>query len=259
MKKHLFKTFIELTGHRFSTYLLKAFTSSRLSGFLNQSFVNVYKVNIEEMEKPLYEYRSLKSLFTRRLKDGSRIVDHSSGSIVSPVDGILSYYGKVSEMDTFSVKGQDYSIQTIFGLRDKEKAFKNGSYFIFYLSPTDYHRIHSPVDGTIDEQWTCGGKSYPVNQMGMKYGDKPLATNYRLISLMNSEACKVAVIKVGALNINSIHLTHEHYTLEKGEEMAYFSFGSTVVLFIEQGDFQVDSSLTPNMKVKYGQKIGSTA
>lgn len=250
---------VELTGHRISSNMLMKFTSSRWSRPLNKSFVKVFKVNIEEMEKPLQEYNSLQALFTRKLKKGVRSIDHSNNAIVSPVDGVLSSFGQVSERDTFIVKGQEYNIETMFGNKAKEEAYKKGSYFIFYLSPTDYHRIHSPIDGLIEEQWSCGGKSYPVNNLGMKYGNRPLSTNYRLISLIKGERSKVAVIKVGALNINSIHLTHEDPMLKKGSEMAYFSFGSTVVLFIEQGEFQIEESLSYEMRIKQGQKIGSIA
>ncbi len=41
---------------------------------------------------------------------------------------------------------------------------------ILYLSPSHYHRIHSPVTGKVVEQWTLGTKSYPVNKYGLKYG-----------------------------------------------------------------------------------------
>lgn len=259
MRKILFKSLVELTGHPISSNVLKRFTSSRLSRSLNKSFVKLYKVNVDEMEKPLQEYTSLQSLFTRTLKEDVRKIDVGVNTIVSPVDGVLSSFGKVSENDTFVVKGQEYSMEQIFDCKNKEDEFKNGSYFLFYLSPTDYHRIHSPIDGVVEEQWTRGGKSYPVNSLGMKYGNKPLSTNYRLISLVRNEKVKAAVIKVGALNINSIHLTHETSQLKKGGEMAYFSFGSTVVLFINECDFEIEKSLFFEMKIKYGQKIGALA
>ena len=85
---------VELTGHRISSNMLKKFTSSRWSRPLNKSFVKVFKVNIEEMEKPLQEYKSLQALFTRKLKKGVRSIDHSNNAIVSPVDGVLSSFGQ---------------------------------------------------------------------------------------------------------------------------------------------------------------------
>jgi phosphatidylserine decarboxylase len=66
----------------------------------------------------------------------------------------------------------------------------------------------------------------------------------------------VAVVKVGAMFVNSIETTHQGTELEKGEEMAYFSFGSTVVLLFEKGIFRIDSSIQPPYDIKVGQKIG---
>jgi phosphatidylserine decarboxylase len=56
--------------------------------------------------------------------------------------------------------------------------------------------------------------------------------------------------------VNSIEKTHKGMNLKKGEEMAYFSFGSTVVLLFEQGIFQLDSSLHTPKDIRIGEKIG---
>jgi phosphatidylserine decarboxylase len=67
----------------------------------------------------------------------------------------------------------------------------------------------------------------------------------------------VSVVKVGAMFVNSIELTHKTSTLTKGEEMAYFSFGSTVILLFEKDAFQMDASLKEKQELKVGQKIGT--
>ncbi|WP_375143423.1 phosphatidylserine decarboxylase [Domibacillus sp. A3M-37] len=56
--------------------------------------------------------------------------------------------------------------------------------------------------------------------------------------------------------MNSIHLTHPGETIQQGEELAYFSFGSTVILLIENGNFQISSALREGKEIKYGEKIG---
>ena len=133
----------------------------------------------------------------------------------------------------------------------------NGTYMILYLSPSHYHRIHSPVKGTIVKQWSLGSKSYPVNKMGLKYGVRTLAKNYRMITEVNTDYGHTAIVKVGAMFVNSIETTHTGSKLEKGEEMAYFSFGSTVVLVFEKGIFQLDSSIHTPKDIRIGEKIGS--
>ena len=52
----------------------------------------------------------------------------------------------------------------------------------FYLSPADYHRIHSPIDGAVLRQYTLGNTSYPVNRLGLTYGKKPISHNYRQVT-----------------------------------------------------------------------------
>jgi phosphatidylserine decarboxylase len=63
-------------------------------------------------------------------------------------------------------------------------------------------------------------------------------------------------VKVGAMFVNSIEKTHTGMTLQKGEEMAYFSFGSTVVLLFQKGTFQLDPSIQTPKDIRIGEKIG---
>ena len=80
---------------------------------------------------------------------------------------------------------------------------------IFYLSPSDYHWIHSPVTCKVVDQWVLGTKSYPVNKYGLKYGKKPLSTNYRLMSEVWMNDVSMVIVKVGAMFINSIEMVEE--------------------------------------------------
>ncbi len=61
-----------------------------------------------------------------------------------------------------------------------------------------------------------------------------------------------AIVKVGAMFVNSIELTHEHDYVNKGQEIGYFSFGSTVVLLFEKGAFTLDEQIIPPLEVKWG-------
>lgn len=256
MLKKFFKLFVELTGHPISSRMLQTFTKSRGSAFLNRLFVKVYSIKMDDAEEPLHTYKSLQSLFTRKLKQGARPVDPSPDSVVSPVDGVLSAYGKLTSKNTFPVKEQIYQLTDLLGKKNVT-SYEGGHYFIFYLSPGHYHRIHSPIDGTIVTQWKLGKVSFPVNKLGLKYGDRPFATNFRLISEMDTLYGKVTVVKVGALNVNSIHLTHATENVKKGEEMGYFSFGSTVILIISNSNFRVAEAISEGMGIQYGQRIGT--
>ena len=88
----------------------------------------------------------------------------------------------------------------------------------------------------------------------MKY---TLSRNERLISYIRHEIGEVAVVKVGAMNVSSIQyvkpLTNH---LERGQELAYFEFGSTVVLLMENGTFSSRIDLMCNSKVLMGESLG---
>lgn len=258
MKKVIYRSFVELSNNKFQSYILKKFTTSKMSKIVNKSFVKAYKINEDEMEKPLHQYKSLHELFIRNLVPDARQINEEGNSIVSPVDGLIADIGVVSPECTFHVKNQYYSLEEMLGKHEKAKRYMNGTYIILYLSPRDYHRIHTPFSGKVVESWTLGNKSYPVNEMGLKLGKRPLSRNYRLITdvLVNSNK-HAAIVKVGALNVNSIHTTYKDRELVKGEEIGYFSFGSTVILLFEKGLITMDPNIKAPVQVKLGMKIGT--
>lgn len=256
MLQNLYRLMIELTNGRWTSSILKGFARSRASRFIVPSFARIYRLNQEEMEKGLSEYPTLHDLFVRTLKKGAREIDKGHDSVVSPVDAVIEDVGPIKDNSDIEVKGKIYSIEEMLGSREVLSKYLNGTYMILYLSPSHYHRIHSPVDGTVTKQWTLGTKSYPVNKLGLKYGVRTLAKNYRVITEVKTSFGHVAIVKVGAMFVNSIETTHSGDQLEKGGEMAYFTFGSTVVLLFEKDIFQIDSALQTPKDIKVGEKIG---
>jgi phosphatidylserine decarboxylase len=256
MKKTAYRAFVELTGGPIVSKLMKSFATSRLSKLIIPSFAKTFNINQSEMKKEIHEYKTLHDFFIRELKEDARTIHKEEHSLVSPVDGVLAHFGTITEDNSFHVKGQDYSLNEMVGTEERADKYKNGTYLILYLSPRHYHRIHSPVDGTVTAQKIYGKKSYPVNEAGLKYGIRPLSKNYRVMTEIDCDGKKVAVVKVGALNINTIETTHQSNELKKGDEVGYFSFGSTVVLLLEKGACNLLPELTANSEVTVGQKIG---
>ncbi|WP_027407878.1 phosphatidylserine decarboxylase [Anoxybacillus tepidamans] len=256
MLKWLYRIMIELTNHAISSKFIAFFTKSRLSAWLIPSYAKVYQINQEEMEKNLHHYKTLQQLFIRKLKADARPIDESPDSIISPVDAVIEDVGIISDQKEIIVKGKRYSISEMLGSASIAEKYLNGLFIILYLSPSHYHRIHSPISGVITRQWSLGKRSYPVNRLGLKYGKQPLSKNYRMITEVVSNGKHVAIVKVGAMFVNSIELTHPNEHLIKGEEMAYFSFGSTVVLLFEKDSVELDEKMTVPMAIKVGERIG---
>jgi phosphatidylserine decarboxylase len=257
MIQSFYRLMIELTNGRWTSAILSKFARSRVSRFMVPVFAKAYHLNQEEMEKELHEYPTLHELFIRRLKKEARTIDTSAESVVSPVDAVFEDIGLIKETSEIVVKGKTYSIEEMLGDRDVLHKYVNGTYIILYLSPSHYHRIHSPVQGIVTKQWKLGRKSYPVNKLGIKYGVRTLAKNYRVITEVKTEYGHVAIVKVGAMFVNSIETTNTGLELEKGGEMAYFSFGSTVVLLFEKNTFQINPALHCPQELKVGEKLGS--
>jgi phosphatidylserine decarboxylase len=254
VKKSLFRLFVELSNHKFNSYLLRRFAKAPISKRFNRSFTSTFGLNEQEMKEPIESYKSLHELFIRELKSTSRPIDDSPNSLVSPVDGILAEQHLLSPGVTFSVKGQDYTIEEMLGSKEAATKYDGGVVMVLYLSPSHYHRIHSPISGEILKQWTLGGRSYPVNNWGLKYGKKPLSRNYRVITEIGVEGRRLAVVKVGAMNINTVELTHSGQSVKRGQELGYFSFGSTVVLVAEKNMIDLADKETPS-EVKMGEKL----
>lgn len=257
MKITLFRLLTELSSSKTLSRLTGAFAKSRVSRSLITRFAKAYGIRMEDAEKTVHEYASLNDFFTRRLKSGLRPVDQTPDALVSPVDAMITGMGPVQEGLILNVKGQDYTIEELLNNSPRMINYTNGFYFVLYLSPTDYHRIHSPIAGDILEKEHIAGKVYPVNDFGLKHMRRVLSRNERLITYMQHQDGEIAVVKVGALNVSSIRYASplpDH--LEKGDELAYFEFGSTVILLTESGTFKERSGLSVGSKVKMGEALG---
>ena len=120
-------------------------------------FVDSFRgqIDIEDCEKQLGEFKSFNDFFTRKLKPTARNIaaPENSDIIVSAADSRLITFDVVSEATRFWVKGRNFSIAGLLGDTSESQDFANkytkGTMAIFRLAPQDYHRFHSPIQGTI--------------------------------------------------------------------------------------------------------------
>ncbi|WP_338552299.1 archaetidylserine decarboxylase [Paenibacillus sp. KS-LC4] len=253
----LLRAMTELSSRKSISRLTGRFAQSRASRRFIPRFAAMYGIKVEEAEKPLNEYATLNEFFTRRLKPGMRSIDDSADSLVSPVDALITGIGPIEDGTIVNVKGQDYTIEELLNRSPRAENYRNGHYFVLYLSPTDYHRIHAPVAGTIVESEHIPGKVYPVNDFGLTKMRRVLSRNERLITYIKHSGGETAVVKVGAMNVSSIRYVEplSPHTV-KGGDLAYFEFGSTVVLLTENKTFIPLPSLKLGQKVKMGEALG---
>lgn len=254
----VFRLLTELSARKWISRLTGRFAKSGFSRRLIPRFARMYGIDPTEAELTMEQYPSLNAFFTRRLKPGLRPVDPDAKTVTSPVDARITGIGTVREGTLLNVKGQDYHIEALLNGSPRAVNYRNGFYFVLYLSPSDYHRIHSPVAGNVVEKEHVPGKVYPVNEFGLRRMKQTLSRNERLITYIRHDKGEAAVVKVGAFNVSSIRYAETFGNrVEKGEEIALFEFGSTVVLLLEQGTFRPRPDLMLNSKVKMGEALGT--
>lgn len=252
-KKFFYQKTIELTNNRTTSKLLQLFATSKMSKHCIASYSKLYHIDMRDVVGPMNQFQSLQQFFTRELKEEARPIDAREQIVTSPVDGKIESFGDVTAAQHYVVKGKEYSLLDVFGNEDIASSYVGGQYIVFYLSPSNYHRVHSPVDGQLMRQYFLGSKSYPVNQLGLTYGKKPLSHNYRCVTELQTQCGKMAVVKVGAMFVNSIQLTEKKQQWTKGDEVGLFEFGSTVMVFFEKGKTSFTQNVQKDAIIRVGE------
>lgn len=235
-------------------------------------YARTYGVDLDEMAQPLSSYRSFLDFFTRHLKDGARCPPEDADAIAAPADGRVHAAGDLEDGTILQVKGISYRVEDLVG---GPVAIGQGTFFTTYLAPGDYHRYHWPFDATLEEVRHIPGDLWPVHPGAVASVPGLFARNERAVLLgRTSSGGRFAITAVGALNVGSIRLTqvelrtnrgwpagprvvaHPDVTVERGEEMGWFEFGSALVMVLDEsaGRFRPLPTGTP---LRVGQPIGS--
>ena len=265
--------------HIFLTWFLGSVANSKivfLKNFLIKLFIKFYKPDLNEVRIPeLSFYDSYNAFFIRKLKKESRPIDHSECSFVSPVDGEIVDYGAINETNLIQAKKYDYPIAELIGM-EWEDTYSNGFFITIYLAPTDYHRIHCPYEGLIKQTKHMGSYLYSVNKKAQETIPNLYIKNERSVIHFESQKLKYALVSVGASIVGSIvpfwseekdsrkslindwnQGPGENYLIKKGQELAHFKMGSTVILLLENQQVIDLDSLKENKLVKFGSKLFS--
>jgi len=241
-------------------------------------FIKTYGVDMSiAAEQNIGNFPDFNSFFTRSLRPGARPVTQAPGAINSPVDGAVSQIGKIAEDQIFQAKGHGFSLQQLLGRETEDwHAFVNGAYCTIYLSPKDYHRIHMPIAGTVNQMVHIPGRLFSVNAATTRRIPALFARNERVVVLFDTDLGKMAMVLVGALNVSQIDTVwaekvhgpdpqrshrwsypdREVIRLQAGDEMGRFNMGSTVILLFEKNKINWEQQIAANSVVNMGQLIG---
>jgi phosphatidylserine decarboxylase len=241
-------------------------------------FARIYGIDVSEAEKPLAEYSGFDDFFTRRLRAGARPIETAAGRVVSTSDGKIVESGLVDAGKLLQAKGVLFSLDELLGDVDAARRLEGGAYLITYLSPKDYHRVHSPVEGRVVGWRHIPGVLFPVNTRSANREPRLFVGNERFVTLIEGAAGLTAVVMVAAVGVGHITASYDAEVgthsavfrragvaqrtyeaprlLGRGDELGTFHLGSTTIVVFQPGRVSLDP-FERGVPIKMGVGIGS--
>jgi len=265
LPKHLF-TFI---AGKLAEAKMGAFTTFLIKKFIKQFNIDMSEAKHSEAE----DFDTFNDFFTRELKSGLRPIVEGEQNLAIPVDGCISQQGEIKQGRIFQAKGHDFSLRELVGGRDDVAApFDDGLFSTIYLAPKDYHRIHMPITGKLEQLIFIPGDLFSVNPLTAQNVPNLFARNERAVAIFSTAIGPMAMVLVGATIVGSIETVWEgtlkaqknkelqywdyqdqDIVIEKGEEMGRFKLGSTIVALFPKDSIEFDEQLEPSSVTRLGK------
>jgi phosphatidylserine decarboxylase len=286
IKNRLFDLLMPLLPKNDLSHLVGRAVHLKMPGPLAQAsvlaFAKYYNIDLNEAEKPVEQYASIGDLFTRKLKPGLRPV---GAGIVHPADAVITQACVISKDRSIQAKGKDYSVSELLRSSHWAEVFEGGTAITYYLCPTDYHRVHTPIGGKVTWLMHVPGELWPVNDWSVQAIENLFAVNERIIGVMDSREAdttayqdegRAALVMVAATNVGNMSLSFDESVetrdrrgerqarektygepplLRKGDEFGIFHMGSTVVMLYEKGMVEGDLSSLIGQSVRVGASL----
>jgi phosphatidylserine decarboxylase len=178
--------------------------------------------------------------------------------LVWPCDGSIVTAGAFVNGRIEKIKGRDYAIADLLGNAALAGELEGGTQATIYLAPRDYHRVHAPFDGRLQAVTHFPGKLFPVNPGACRAIDGLFPINERLVFAFRlADGRPAAVVMVAALNVGDILCCQEPpRRLARGNELARFGLGSTVVVIVGTGGPGF-GAVEPATVVRMGEAAGA--
>lgn len=246
--------------------------------WLIERFIARYGVNMAEAaESDPRAYPSFNDFFTRPLRADARPL--AAASLICPVDGAISQFGRIDHDQIFQAKGHTYSTTALLGGDTSLAAsFEDGHFACLYLSPKDYHRIHMPCAGKLVRMIHVPGALFSVNPAMARGVPGLFARNERVVCVFAGANGPFAMVLVGATVVGSMatewhgvvnpprpgivrewNYTAAGIEYAQGAEMGRFLLGSTVVMLFPAGPLQFNPAWAPGGAVRMGEAMGDIA
>ncbi len=264
--------------HRALSALARRLAWSR-NPWLKQRLIDAvvcrFGVDLAEAEQPdPTAYPTFNAFFTRALRPGVRPFDPDPRALLMPADGRISQCGPIVDGRIFQAKGREFTAAELLGSEADAEPFKDGVFATVYLSPRDYHRVHMPWGATLRETVHVPGRLFSVGPDAVASVPRVFARNERLVCHFDTDFGPMVQVMVGALLVSGVETTWSgveipayadavtrkdwrgrSITLARGEEMARFNYGSTVIVLLPKGVATLAPELAAETPVRLGQRL----
>ena len=244
-----------------------------------KSFYNSPGFNMDEYMPPPSGYKTFNQLFARHVKPGMRPIAALGDPrvITCAADSTFVGWWQLNEQSKITVKGLEWSVLELLEGSPYRHRFKGGIFMHGFLGVFDYHRLHVPVGGLVEEARIIQGQVYADVKAIPTEGDdddmrqdlkaiRTLApedrTGYqfsqtRRLIVLDTAIGLVAILPIGMGQVSSVVMTAEvGKTLRKGEEFAYFQFGGSDHIVLFEAASNVNITAQPNVHYNQGVCIG---
>lgn len=242
-----------------------------------KGYVRCFHIDMDEAESADPDfYTNLDAFFTRALKPGARVPDPDPSAVLMPADGRISASGRIDGDRLFQAKDRSFHLAELLGRPAHAKPYLGGSFATVYLQPSNYHRVHMPIAGTLRETLYIPGRLFSVAPVTVEGIDRLFARNERLVCHFDTAIGPVAVILIGAMLVSGIETVwngmetangqrhpepSDYRTLQprlqlgRFEEMGRFHMGSTAVVLFPRDRVVIDD-FQVGQEVRVGQRLG---
>ncbi len=183
-----------------------------------------------ESESGESAYNSYSDFFKRRY----RMTPKLDSNVIWPCEGYLCDWGKFSQKNNSIVKGHVLDLNAVFA---SDKTVTQNYFFMnIFLHNHNYHRVHAPISGRINQITRIPGDLVFLRPWFYKRDEisYPAIRNERVIfELTDTENRPWYIAMVGGFGVGSIEIVKDiglGIEVMVGQEIAKFNLGSTVCL-----------------------------
>ena len=208
--------------------------SEKVAGRLGMC--TAWGIDVRECVDPPARFETLQQVFERKIRYWEcRPTPNDPHAVVSPADARM-LCGSFCDTSSLFIKGKFFDYEELLGI-DKQtwlKAFRNGDFAVFRLTPDKYHYNHTPVAGKVVDFYHIQGLYHACNPNAVISVATPYSKNKRVITVIDtdvpggSQVGLVAMIEVVALMIGDIV---QCYSEKKYDDPKPIGLG----LFIQRG------------------------